>query len=476
MTVLHPRDTDARRAHACTGRLSSALNAAWLAAALSVMAATALDAQAASVLAARRNRALQRAGANLVIVPARASFLADDQKGFVQAADFYYLTGLDDVLGAVLVLDGRDRSTHLFVQKPAPLVGRGVVPIGDASAARFGLSHVAPVDSLEAWLRHRLALAPTAAFVAPTDARMPVSTPLPMAASVQRWAAWLVPLGATAASSAIPVLRPLREIKEPAEVDTLREVARASNAAFLAGLRALRPGRRQAAAELDVVQACQDAGARSVSFWPWTMSGRNADFHNLWDTFLAYDHVDRAMQAGEVVRVDVGCALGHYNGDVGRTAPVSGRFTDGQREAWDLFIAGYQAGRAVIRDGVPARTVYEAALAEIRRRAPSLRTAQGKEAASVLLGPDGTEAWELHGVGLDDAEGLPDTLRAGMTVAYELMFVAKGDGFYLEDMILVTPTGSEVLTSGLPYTAREIEAAMRGPDARRAGTRAPARP
>ncbi|MBI3790903.1 MAG: aminopeptidase P family protein [Gemmatimonadetes bacterium] len=430
---------------------------------------------AAQPFAGRRDRALDRAGTALVIVPSRASFLADDQKGFVQAADFYYLTGLEDVMGAVLVLDGRDRSTHLFVARPLPLLNRGVVIAGAASAARLGLSHVAPVDSLEPWLRRRFAAAPTAAFVAPTDARMPAAAPLPMAASVTRWQAWLVPLGATAASSAIPVLRPLREVKEPGELVTLREVARTSGAGFLAGLRGLRPGRRQAAAELDVVQACHDAGARSVSFWPWTMSGPNADFHNLWDTFLSYDHVDRAMQAGEVVRVDVGCQVGHYMGDVGRTAPVGGRFTDGQREAWDLFIAGYQAGRAVIRDGVTARAVYDAALAEIRTRAPTLRTEQGKEAARVLLGPNGTEAWELHGVGLDDAEGLPDTLRAGMTVAYELMFVAKGDGFYLEDMIAVTPTGSELLTAGLPYTAAEIEAAMRGGHARRAGAKAPAR-
>ena len=92
-----------------------------------------------------------------------------------------------------------------------------------------------------------------------------------------------------------------------------------------------------------------------------------------------------------------------------------------------------------------------------------------------IVKKDGTEAWELHGVGLDDAEGLPDTLRAGMVVAYELMLVAGGDGFYLEDMIAITQGGHEVLTAGLPYTAAEIEATMRSPHARRAGTHVPAR-
>jgi Xaa-Pro aminopeptidase len=190
------------------------------------------------------------------------------------------------------------------------------------------------------------------------------------------------------------------------------------------------------------------------------MSGPNADFHSLWNSFVSYDHVDRQMQAGEVVRVDVGCQIDHYMGDVGRTAPVSGRFTEGQREAWDLFIAGYRAGLSTIKDRVSPKTVYDAALAEVRRLAPSLTTPEGRHAAETLLGPRGTEAWQLHGVGLDDAEGLPEVLQAGMTVAYELMFTVDGDGFYLEDMIVVKSGGYEVLTPGLPYTALEIEEAM----------------
>ena len=150
-------------------------------------------------------------------------------------------------------------------------------------------------------------------------------------------------------------------------------------------------------------------------------------------------------------------------GDVGRTAPVSGTFTAGQREAWDLFIAGYRAGLPKIRNGSRPKDVYDAALAEVRRLAPSLTTAQGKHAAAILLGPSGTEPWELHGVGLDDAEGLPDTLKTGMVIAYELMFTVDGDGLYLEDMIAVKEDGFDVLTPGLPYTAREIEAAMKRP-------------
>ncbi|MFL5382008.1 MAG: hypothetical protein ACJ8GN_05800 [Longimicrobiaceae bacterium] len=67
---------------------------------------------------------------------------------------------------------------------------------------------------------------------------------------------------------------------------------------------------------------------------------------------------------------------------------------------------------------------------------------------------------------------LPDTLRAGMVLDYEPMFAVGGQGFYMEDMILVTAGGYEILTTGLPYTAAEIESAMRRAS-RRSGNRVP---
>ena len=414
----------------------------------------------ASAYYARRVAVLAQLASDIMLVPARGSFLFDDQMGFMQAPDFQYLTGLDAQIGAVLLLDGRDKSVTLFVPRPSPLISLGIIPSTPAAAASLRVNDVAPIDSLEPRLRRRFAMAPTTAHLSATDARGAVSTPLPMASTSVRWMAWVTTLGAASAKPALPILRALREIKSADEIAILRRVGQQSGAAMLAGMRALHPGQTQRKSELAIVNACETAGARGVSFWPWTMSGPNAQFMNLFSSFQSYEHINRVMQRGEVVRVDVGCQSDHYMGDVGRTAPVSGRFTPGQREAWDLFIAGYRAGLPLIRDGAAKIDVYAAALAEIRRRAPTLSTAEGKHAAEILLAADGTQAWEIHGVGLDDAEGQPEILRAGMTVAYELMFVVDGDGFYLEDMIAVGNDGPDVLTPGLPYTAAEIERAM----------------
>ena len=119
------------------------------------------------------------------------------------------------------------------------------------------------------------------------------------------------------------------------------------------------------------------------------------------------NQLDRAMQSGEVARLDIGCAVSGYMGDVGRTVPVSGKFTAEQAEVVDLLAAAYRAGLAVIRDGTPLSDVKRASVAEVERRKPSLRTPLGRAAAAMITRPDGVPYWQIHGVGLDVAEPYP---------------------------------------------------------------------
>jgi len=415
----------------------------------------------ASTYAARRTAAIRRLGADLLVVPARGAFAEADQRGFVQAPDFQYLTGLEELVGSVLVLDGATSSTTLFVVPPGPRRSVGTLAPGADTAQSLQFSDVLPIGALESWLRQRFVERQQAnVYVASADARGAVEAPPPMARSLVRWEVWLTALGAARVRPGAAILSPLRDVKGDSELAILRRVAIASRDAALAGMRAVAPDRWEHDAELAVVNSCMGTGARGVSFWPWTLSGPNATLPSMRKSFVAYDHLDRRMRTGELVRIDVGCQIDHYMGDVGRTVPVSGRFTSGQREAWDILIAGYRAGLAAIKHEVSVSFVYDAALAEIRRRAASLETPEGRNAAAILLAPAGRNLWSIHGVGLDDAEGAPDVLSAGMVVAYEPMFMVDGDAFYLEDMLAITREGYELLTPGLPYTAREIEAAM----------------
>ena len=185
------------------------------AAALAVSLCTATaDAQIpASTYGTRRAAALARLGGDILIVPARASFLEADQRGFIQAPDFQYLTGLDNRVGSVLVLDGGKSSAVLFLAPVSRRTPQNAA--ADAATARsLGFTDVMPVAALESWLRRRFGARQATVDVASMDLRGAVESPPPMARSIVRWDAWLTGLGAGHVQPGAAILSPLREIKE----------------------------------------------------------------------------------------------------------------------------------------------------------------------------------------------------------------------------------------------------------------------
>ena len=416
----------------------------------------------------RRADLLRRIPDGLLLLPARAFTFPSDQlllHGFRQDPDFFYFTGLEAAPGAVLALDGAARQSWLFVPAKLPaladLLGSAKSALGQA-AAGLGLDRVVDRKELAGFLSRRQEETPGLILYA-AGAGGGHGFPLDIALDdpAAAWDHALAELWPTERiRPAAPVIAPMRAIKSASEIEALRRVGEASSAALRAGLAALKPGRLQREAEAAVVSACIAAGAEGPSFWPWVMTGSNSAFPAPFESLLDYRHSNRAMQPGDVARVDVGCDAGHYQGDVGRTAPVSGKFDAGQRETWELLVAAYRAGLAGFRDGARRDGVFAASLAEVRRRQPALATPLGRGAAEILLGNDGLRWWGIHGVGLEAGEGAPEILRAGMVVAFEPIFSVEGQGFYLEDMVLVTRDGHEILTPGLPYSAEEIESAV----------------
>ena len=418
----------------------------------------------------RRDRLLDTVSDGIVLLHAKSGAKDEDQPTFRQDASFYYFTGLANHPDAVLALDGPTGEAHLFVA-PAPLsFGRPaqglVLPTTPEAADQHGLTSVRSWDGLADYVRGRMSDGVETLYV--DAARRPESTGNPPGFRPVAGAATLWQTAVTEAfpsarvESVRPAITAMRWVKSEAEADVLRRNARMTAAALLAGMRTVRPGIAQRDSEAAVVSGCLAAGAEGPSFWPWTMSGPNAHVGLLVRAFYDYEALDRTMQAGELVRMDVGCADGHYGGDVGRTIPVSGFFGAGQRETWNLLIAGYKAGMGAMRSGVTRTEVGAAAAARIEELAPDLRTSMGRDAGAFLLSQAGRGIWSVHGVGVDSGEEALPTLEAGSVLAFEPMFSVGADAFYLEDMILITEDGHEVLSAGLPYTAEEIETVMSG--------------
>jgi Xaa-Pro aminopeptidase len=156
------------------------------------------------------------------------------------------------------------------------------------------------------------------------------------------------------------------------------------------------------------------------------------------------------------MRLDVGCEWEHYQGDLGRTIPVSGRYSEEQREVWNTFVAAYQKAANEMREGLTADEVFEIWRWELRRQGKSAKTSLAKEAVANWSERKNVPYWQMHTMNLD-AGYIEGTLRAGMVVDFEPIASIAGQGYYLEDMYLISKTGAEVLTRGVPSTAAEIE-------------------
>jgi Xaa-Pro aminopeptidase len=424
--------------------------------------------------AERFANAYARLGKDLLIVSSSWAPAFATASRFDQNPNFFYFTGAESVLGGVLILDGAARRAELFLPTELPRGLKLVAPMQPAPGRTLPAS--LHVDGISEWSMFapyidRLLSADPMVTIRVDDGGFEsglmgrLGNPLDSLGTIanpyrswqntihQRW-----PHATVRAD--YDVTTRARAVKEPAEIDKLRRAASSSVAAFIAGLARVSVGRHQRDVEGAVVESCMRL-ANGPSFWPWAMSGPNAAFPAPFAGAVDNRNLDRVMLAGELARLDVGCQIDHYMGDVGRTVPVAGTFDAGQREVVDLLVAAYRAGLAVVRDGALMSHLIGASVAEVARRRTTLSTALGRHAAAVITRQDGIPFWQVHGIGLEPAERLPDTLRAGMVFDYEPIFVVDGQGFYMEDMILVTASGYEILSKGLPSAATEIERAMR---------------
>lgn len=421
----------------------------------------------------RRQNVMAHLRDGILLLHARSLLANEDQlfvHGFQQNPNFYYFSGLPSVVGAILALDGITQESWLFV--PTKLSGLAAqmpntsVAAGESAEKELLLEHVVAWEEFIPFIERRqkekpdLILYTTESYWSPTpESNPPGLAPIDDANVLWRQALqtrWPTQRFA----SAKKIITDLRLIKSAGEIAAIKRVAEISAAALRKGLRGLRVNRAQREVEAEIVCECILAGGEGPSFWPWVMSGPNAVFPRPFASLADYHHLNRVMQAGELVRVDIGCDYGFYKGDVGRTAPVLGKFDAAQRETWNLLIRAYRAGLAVMRAGATHEMVAQAGRVAAKQAQAQMTTSLGKHAAELLQREDNTAIWHLHGSGLEPGEGRPQIFKVGMVLEFEPMFALADQAFYLEDMLLITPTGVEVLTHGLPYTAEEIEAAM----------------
>jgi Xaa-Pro aminopeptidase len=241
---------------------------------------------------------------------------------------------------------------------------------------------------------------------------------------------------------ASPILNAMRWVKEPEEVDAIRRASRAGALAMAEAMRSTRPGLGEwdLASLMTFVQVRE--GARGPAYGAIVGSGPNS-------CSLHYLAAARRMQAGESLLIDYGPEVDHYVTDITRTWPVGGRFEGRLKELYEAVLAAQQAGIAAVKPGRTTNDVDAAARAALEQRGFGALLNHGVcHSVGLEVHDPGPRAGKLE-------PGVVFTIEPG---AYDREL---GIGIRIEDVVVCTPEGCEVLTAGVPTAMDEIEALMK---------------
>jgi len=247
----------------------------------------------------------------------------------------------------------------------------------------------------------------------------------------------------------------LRVVKSPGEIALIRKAVDASVEAHLAAMRAVKPGMWEYEIAALMKYEFERRGCEWPSYPPIVGSG-------LFSTVLHYDLDENQMKDGDLVLMDVGGSYGGYTSDITRTLPVNGHFTPRQREIYEIVLSAQNAALAAAKPGVYVGRHGPKGLNEV---AYEYINSHGKDLHGQPLGP-----YFFHGlshpIGLNvhDPIDYDRALEAGMVITMEpgIYLPEEKIGVRIEDDVLITPDGNELLTRRLPREVEEIEKMMAG--------------
>ncbi len=381
---------------------------------------------------------------------------------FRQDNDFYYFTGSDD-LGAILVLYPAAKSSFLFLPQLTArekMYDGGNLLDDPAARARAGFTDVLPSSSFDEFMTRGLSRADGVRLhlrLSPRDALDQARSEVALyearrartryhdqiSADLDRIAKIRERYPQMELRDVTPLIDEMRAVKTPAEIEVLRRNGRLSAEAVKQAMLAGRPGAYEYEIEAAAMAVVLKGGAGGAAYAPIVGSGPNS-------CILHYDQNSRQVRAGEVVLMDFGADLGHLAMDITRTWPASGRFTDEQRETYRTALEVQKACIEAYKPGATPR--------DVRDHVSAVLKAKG-------IAPRGLAGGFGHGVGLSVHDvPLGGVLKQGMVFAIEpgLYDEKKGFGVRIEDTVLITADGCEVLTAGVPKEIAEIEKLLAG--------------
>jgi len=404
--------------------------------------------------AARRAAFYDKLGDGLAIV--LGALEPADYSGFRQDNDMEYFTGVE-TQDAVLLLDGQAKKATLFLPtlSARELVKTGPhLQPGEEAAKLTGLDGVEDLGEFAPTILRTLLWRSFTGSEKVYVSALPVEIPAFDSAfdnfvhAQQPWdgrltryqtlVKWLRERAPTVEiASYTRMIAELRQIKSPREIEMMRKAAHLTALAENEAIRATRPGRYEYQVSAVAEFVMKAGGAQRLAWRNIVASGPNTlNWH--------YDANSRQMQAGDVVLADIGAEYNYYNADLTRTWPVSGRFTPEQRKMYDCLLETQKKAIAAVK---PGATIKD--LVKIMKE---------------VFEQHGYGEYAGHGIGhfvgmaTHDLGNYFEPFQPGQVFNVEpiLEIPEKGIHMRLEDTVLITKDGHEVLTKEAPMEVEEI--------------------
>jgi Xaa-Pro aminopeptidase len=428
----------------------------------------------AEIFKERRARFMAEIGAAAAILPSAPIAVRSNDVEFVyrQDNDFHYLTGFPEPESVALFVPGhRDGEFVMFVRprdrERETWTGRraGV----EGAMLDYGADKAYTIDELDRVLPRYLEGVERVYYPLGNNERMNARV-----LELMRGAQAMRPRtgsGPVAMLDPRELIHEARLKKRPEELDAMRCAVAISCEAHKDAMRRARGGMMEWEIEALVDYAFRSRGAAGPSYPSIIASGPNA-------ATLHYIHNDRQMQSGDLLLIDAGCEYDFYASDVTRTFPVGARFSPTQRALYSVVLDAQRRGIESIKPGVRFDDVHEAALRVLVEGMIDLGLVKGPLDDAIATAAyrryymHRTSHWlgmDVHDVGLYRVGGSSRVLEPSMVLTVEPgIYVSpddesapeamRGVGIRIEDDVLVTTEGHEVLTAAIPKTIDEVEA------------------
>jgi len=371
---------------------------------------------------------------------------ADTEYPFRPDSNFYYLTGIAEPEAVLVLVPGHanpEARELLFVSGTNEFVGAWEGErLTDKQAAKLsGIKTVMPLTDLPRLLDRLLERYQTIYLGADESLSSHQSSPSTRRARRLRRRAPLHQL-----RSALPQLSRQRQIKHPAEIEQIRRAVAATRAGLERAWSVMKPGLVEYALEAELTAEYLRQGATAHAFAPIVAAGRNA-------TIIHYMKNDAPLGDHDLVLFDTGAEVGWYASDISRAVPASGRFTKRQREVYEALrraqlagIARCKPGDSIVSVDQHMREVLTEEIKKLGLKGPLINYYPGHIS---------------HQMGLDahDNSDFRAPLEPGMVITCEpgLYLQEEGIGVRLEDDLLITADGNEVLSRDIPSDPDQLE-------------------